>query len=129
MRSLLPLLALLCGCTTTTSPMGKADLSVLDGPRAVGQPCVNDGDCATTQCLSEANKPGYVGGYCTILGCSAGCPAGSDCLGGGGIGNTACFARCSSVADCRAGYHCCGVATDGGTPQHCAPPTAGGLGC
>ena len=115
--------------------LGAVDLRVVDlainadlssfpdlSAGAVGHACSAGSECATDYCLTEANRPIYVGGYCTSLNCDpvdGGCPIGSDCSGGGAVGATACFVRCTDHGDCRIGYRCC---PDFNQVKVCAPP-------
>jgi hypothetical protein len=82
----------------------------------IGGPCAMDGDCEVGVCITE-----YPGGYCTIRNCDPvtnPCPQGTSCQGGGMIGSTACFVDCTSPADCRPDYDCCG-------PMVCGAPGFG----
>jgi hypothetical protein len=125
-----------CSNSSTQSDLGAGpDLSVVDlyspdlSLGAVGHACTAPGDCATGYCLTESSAPSYVGGYCTLRNCDADggvCPSGSDCSGGGAIGSTACFVRCSDNSNCRAGYHCC---PDFNHLKVCVPTTNTAISC
>jgi hypothetical protein len=84
-----------------------------------GQACLRDADCGTGgQCLPTGQ--GFPGGYC-IYGCAAGAKPGDPCAGGTGLcipvssGQLICFRDCTPglSGDCRTGYICLDVSTDG----------------
>lgn len=77
------------------------------GGGAVGAACTGDADCATGQCITEAQDRSFVGGYCTLRGCGERqpCPMGSSCIGFNGM--RVCLAQCMRDDDCRKGYACC----------------------
>ncbi|MCS6915666.1 MAG: hypothetical protein RMK29_12540 [Myxococcales bacterium] len=90
----------------------------------IGAACTRDADCATGQCITEAQDRSFVGGYCTVRGCNERqpCPAGSSCVGVSG-GMRVCLAHCMKPEDCRKGYACCPglVPLPPGRSPVCAP--------
>jgi hypothetical protein len=95
-----------CGnrCASGSSCVGgvcTAPMSVAP----VGAACARTADCqAGWTC--QADALGWPGGYCLRDGCTrdAECGAGGVCLVG--TVRSACFARCTSSAQCRSGYAC-----------------------
>jgi hypothetical protein len=85
-----------------------------------GAPCTSDAQCAGGYCITEAEAPDYVGGYCSA-GCtySSDCPGAAVCVNDGG-GNY-CLADCSDDDDCRANYVCDGA----GGVSWCVPRLGG----
>jgi hypothetical protein len=138
MRPALVMLLLLAGCGSDGMPRdsGGTDLAVdqavdpmidlaaagdltaaPDLRNPIGQPCGDAGMCSIGVCLDK-----YPEGYCTVRNCDgpdAGCPAGSQCSGGGAIGSTGCFVTCVDHGDCRTGYRCC---ANGRAMKLCVPP-------
>jgi len=83
-----------------------------------GGPCVRDSDCgAGGACLTSGG--GFMGGYC-IFGCPSGAAAGDPCAGDTGLcipngGQLICMRDCTpgTLGQCRTGYICLDVSTDG----------------
>ena len=102
---------------------GSGDARAPDGGagRPIGAPCLVDADCATGQCLTEAEDPAFMGGYCTIKNCTDGaptpCPDVNDCRGLARGSVRICLGRCE-LGKCRAPYRCCGP---GPSAIWCAP--------
>ena len=102
---------------------GTGDAGARDGGagRPIGAPCLVDADCATGQCLTEAEDPAFVGGYCTIKNCTDGaptpCPDVNDCRGLTRGSVRICLGRCE-LGKCRDPYRCCGP---GPSAIWCAP--------
>ncbi|WNG34675.1 hypothetical protein F0U61_14245 [Archangium violaceum] len=77
----------------------------------VGDACTTDGECGDKGiCINRDVTPG---GYCSqacVPGKDDTCPTGSTCVSKGATDDvSACFLKCSSADDCRAGYRCVGV--------------------
>jgi hypothetical protein len=87
----------------------------------VGKPCSDSNDCParlTSACIAR-----WPDGYCTEVECSAGsCPEGSVCVRGIQFSNVPfnafCLSTCSTADDCRSGYACADLGTEG---KVCAP--------
>jgi hypothetical protein len=94
-------------CADCGSRMGGSGSSSSGGssgtPRALGEPCSVNSDCADGTCLSQL-RDGWLGGYCTRA-CenNLGSPCGANgyCAGDG-----VCEKKCTSQAQCREGYRC-----------------------
>ncbi|AUX32116.1 hypothetical protein SOCE836_042520 [Sorangium cellulosum] len=93
-----------CAIAGATCDVGSGFCIPPAGEGADGETCTADTDCMGLYCLSEAEYPQWVGGYCISL-CD---PAtGEGCVGGGVCAdNGGCYAACASDADCRDGYEC-----------------------
>lgn len=94
------------------------------GTGKVGTPCATNDDClelGTNHVCKKTFNGGpteYKDGYCTRT-CAADkdCPSSALCLGpqpGYGENDSVCWARCSSVAECRSGYDCYAVGSGEG---------------
>src|SRR4051794_5183749 len=112
MRSLF--FVLMIGCGSEAKPAGQ-----------VGAACAADSDCKQmgASCILPGTNSTWDGGYCTVKGCPAvACPDGTFCQQGNTkLGNTTCFLKCTTEADCRTGYRCCESTMPTGT-KVCAAP-------
>ena len=100
------------------------------GPgKAVGEPCLTDGECGTGECIKEAAFSAWTGGYCSLTHCETNCPSGSQCSGGGAIHTRGCFRECVLGKPCRDGYRCCPGQSDAGSSGLCVPATGTRLSC
>lgn len=101
--------ALHCGACNSPCPSGTAcaagRCTAPMTASTVGGPCVRNVDCQPGWTCQVAVQ-GWPGGYCMLQGCTrdSECgPAGTCLLGSV---RSACFARCVSASQCRAGYAC-----------------------
>lgn len=119
-----PLCGISCGgCHDGECADGECRL-IDDAPRAVGEPCLDGGECASGVCIEEAGGP-YVDGYCTApCGPETPCPAGASCyeVGSGSDAINRCFDDCTSRTDCRNQYGCYAVPRGSGA---CIPCSVG----
>lgn len=96
------------------------------GVCATGAPCAADADCASMECIIEADS-GWLGGYCT-----AECREDTDCAPGAHCAYTlstfarigVCLTTCALDADCRGPEYTCQNADMDGA-RECAPSASG----
>jgi hypothetical protein len=99
------------GCNTTSGLCEKGARA----PGPSGAPCLDNSQCASNACVTEASSNGdFPGGYC-VRPCTAG-EEGRACAGSDGIcvglpqddGSKvfACLGGCTTGVDCRPEYHC-----------------------
>ncbi len=97
-----------------------------EGTAVLGEACRSTVNCvAGLSCLTEAEYPAFVGGYCSETSCTEG----ASCTGGGlcaqVFGRNFCLEPCSDDAECRVGYDC--IETSAG--RTCAPRCTGDADC
>ncbi|MFH2005549.1 MAG: DUF4215 domain-containing protein [bacterium] len=81
-------------------------------PGDEGQPCTQDTDCNEGHCRDEAND-GYPGGFCAQDCIFTTCAdAATECFAFAG-GAEYCIVNCATQADCRPGYGCWDIGTNG----------------
>ncbi len=124
-----------CQPRSSTPPPGEI---ARPGPAAktkVGAACTTNEECSAGslrgECVTaaEAQSQGFSapGGYCTAVGCDPSVPAsacgpGAVCRQFAGSTVGACYAACTSGADCRQGYSCGGGICR--PVRICSPPGA-----
>jgi hypothetical protein len=95
---------------TASSSMAGVGGSTVTSTNTVGDPCQTDADCSSPGLTPFCTPDSPSGGECSAVDCLASpCGTGNACISAppqSGISGGICFRRCSTSADCRAGYEC-----------------------
>lgn len=105
------------GGSTSTMLVGGSTSTMQMGDINVGEPCMQDTDCADGLCFVE-DSTGWPKGYCT-----AACDGDFDCYGGTclvDLQQPFCAFPCGTPDDCRPGYACETVGANA-TSDVCVP--------
>ncbi|MCC6809416.1 MAG: S8 family serine peptidase [Deltaproteobacteria bacterium] len=95
----------------------------------VGATCTSAETCGGSgDAICGTAAQGFPSGYCTTR-CSDTCPGASACHGYGVLGNSYCFANCTTSTDCRSSYVCSAMGDAKATTGGCIPACKGDADC
>lgn len=95
---------------SSTDAVSDGEVVVVDSPGAIGSACREGADCQGDVCLPSDEYPG---GYCSRTDCSErGCGEEAYCVDIGD-GSMRCLDECRAHSDCRDGYSCNTVGSEG----------------